>query len=75
MRCVAYDWPWACFTHPRSGHCCCHMQVLGMRGSSEAVERLISLFTQELGVYSVRKGNTAFELWERGRLARLVQLE
>ena len=44
-----------------------------MRGSVDAIESLILMFTEELGVYSIRTGNKANKLWAEGKLLPLVQ--
>lgn len=50
------------------------MQLLKQRGTVDAVESLIQMFTEELGVYSIRTGNKANKLWDEGKLLPLVQL-
>lgn len=50
------------------------MQVLKKRGTADAVESLILMFTEELGVYSIRSGNKSQKLWTDGKVLPLVQV-
>lgn len=50
------------------------MQVLKKRGTVDAIESLILMFTEELGVYSIRMDKKAFKLWAEGELMPLLQL-
>jgi hypothetical protein len=51
------------------------MQVLQRRGTVEAVETLILMFTEELGVYSTKTRKTAHKLWAEGKLMPLLRLQ
>lgn len=49
------------------------VQVLEKRGTVDALESLVLMFTEELGVYSIRTGSKANKLWAEGKLLPLLQ--